>query len=90
LDSEKSRWRSKYPRGNHPPETSVISGFRGALATSYPLGLALAPQLEDRFAGGHGCAQPRESYIVDFKMTAHFSRFAFTFRYWRTIADSAD
>jgi hypothetical protein len=31
-----------------------------------------------------------QSYILDFKMTANFSRFGFTFRYWRTIAGSAD
>jgi hypothetical protein len=40
-------------------------------------------------SGGRGCAAARERYIVDFKMTANFS-FVFTFRYWRTIAGSAE
>ena len=39
---------------------------------------------------GSGCVGAREGYIVEFKMTANFSRFAFTYRYWRTIAGSAD
>jgi hypothetical protein len=29
-------------------------------------------------------------YILDGEMRANFSRFGFTFRYWRTIAGSAD
>jgi len=36
------------------------------------------------------CALPRERYIVEVRMTAYFSRFGFTYRYWRTIAGSAD
>jgi hypothetical protein len=31
-----------------------------------------------------------EGYIVMDRMTADFSSFVFTFRYWRTIAASAD
>jgi hypothetical protein len=37
-----------------------------------------------------GCAGAREGYMLKDKMTANFSRFSFTFRYWRTIAGSAD
>jgi hypothetical protein len=40
-------------------------------------------------SGVAGCAAAQERYIVDFKMTATFS-FVFTFRYWRTIAGSAE
>ena len=42
------------------------------------------------FGNLNGCAVTGQSYILDFEMTANFSRFAFTFRYWRTIAGSAD
>ena len=31
-----------------------------------------------------------ERYILKHKMTVYFSRFGFTFRYWRTIAGSAE
>ena len=37
-----------------------------------------------------GCAGVGGGYIVESKMTANFSRFGFTFRYWRTIAGPAD
>ena len=40
--------------------------------------------------GKAACAVAGRSYILGSKMTANFSRFAFTFRYWRSIADSAD
>jgi hypothetical protein len=40
--------------------------------------------------GQVGCMAAVGGYIVGNKMTANFSRFGFTFRYWRTIAGSAD
>jgi hypothetical protein len=37
-----------------------------------------------------GCAGAAGGYIVEVEMRTYFSRFGFTFRYWRTIAGSAD
>jgi hypothetical protein len=37
-----------------------------------------------------GCVGAAGGYIVEGRMRAYFNRFGFTFRYWRTIAGSAD
>jgi hypothetical protein len=83
LDSKKTHFQATFLAGNRMRMTCVIRRSPNSL-----------PYMRDTFSRRRenwpGCAEVAEGYIVEDKMTANSSRFSFTYRYWRTIAGSAD